>query len=50
MYDETLALTGMGTIMLGSVALDLWWIAAGAAVIIGAGVIVSRISRRSATR
>lgn len=50
MYDETLALTGMGTIMLGSVALDLWWVAAGTAVIIGAGVVISRIGRRHATR
>lgn len=50
MYDETLALTGMGTIMLGSIAVDLWWVAAGSAVLIGAGVVLSRLSRRSATR
>jgi hypothetical protein len=50
MYDETLAFTGLSTIMIGSIAVDLWWLAAASAALIGAGVLVSRLSRRTSTR
>jgi hypothetical protein len=46
MYDESLALTGLGTVVIGSAVLDLWWVAAGAAVAIVIGIAASRAAAR----
>lgn len=46
MYDESLAFTGLGTVVIGSAVLDLWWVAAGAAAAIVLGIGVARVSGR----
>jgi hypothetical protein len=46
MYDESLAFTGLGTVVVGSAVLDLWWVAAGAAVAIVLGIAAARIAAR----
>ncbi|MDN4614168.1 hypothetical protein P5G50_06845 [Leifsonia sp. F6_8S_P_1B] len=46
MYDESLAFTGLGTVVIGSAVLDLWWVAAGAGVAIVLGIGVARLAAR----
>ncbi|GAA2450491.1 hypothetical protein GCM10009857_13240 [Agromyces soli] len=53
MYEESLAATGVGTIVVGAAVVDVWWVAA-AAIGIGALALVTsravRAARARATR
>ena len=48
MYDEMLAVTGAGTIAIGTLQLEHWWVAALAGGIISGGVFLLRLRRRHA--
>ncbi|MEO7017513.1 MAG: hypothetical protein ABI130_11810 [Leifsonia sp.] len=43
MYDETLALTGIGAVTIGSMFVDLWWIGVGGVALMAVGVAFTRI-------
>lgn len=48
MYDETLAATGVGGIVIGSVFVDIWWVALIGIGLMAAGVVAARLFRRRA--
>jgi hypothetical protein len=50
MYDETLAFTGIGAITIGSLVLDIWWLAAVAVGILLFGIALTRLGRRGGRR
>lgn len=50
MYDESLAMTGLGVVVIGSAVVDLWWLAAASVGAMALGIVIMRVSRRSSER
>jgi hypothetical protein len=45
-YDDVLAMTGLGTAVLGPIVFDVWWLAVVGVVLALIGVTLSRFTRR----
>lgn len=47
MYDEELAATGIGSVALGGLVFESWMLALVGLMLVGLGVVLMRVTRRS---
>lgn len=50
MYEESLAATGIGSIAIGTLIVDVWWVAAIGVALVVAGVVAARVAARRRSR